>query len=85
MKFINFKGDILEERVTSIVLEYDAYPQTPPELKIWICPNCANRLFQYAGRFLALIPGKIETELPILVECDRCKRKYLIVSIVSVV
>jgi len=85
MDFTDYKGTLKEERITSIVLEYDAVPSTPPELKIWICPNCAMRLFQYAGRFLALIPGKVETKLPILIECSRCKRKYLIVSIVSVV
>lgn len=83
MKF-TIRGVKSEIDVTSVVLEYDErLADELDNLILWHCPICNQPLFQYSGSMIAILPGMTPTKVPILVNCDKCKKKYMINSIVG--
>ncbi len=81
MKF-QIQGKIADLTVTTVVLEYTPTKDNPEGLILWHCPIDNQPLFQYSGRQVMIIPGMVETKLPLIHQCPRCKTKYLIVSVI---
>ena len=68
--------------VTSVILEYDPkIADSTENLILWHCPICNQPLFQYSARLVMIIPGMTPTKLPIIIACQKCKKRYLINSI----
>jgi uncharacterized protein with PIN domain len=80
MKF-HIRGKEIEEDVTSVVLQFKA-EDSLESLLLWHCPICTEPLFQFSGKMISIIPGSTPTKIPVIVDCRKCKNKYLINSIV---
>ena len=61
--------------VTSVVLERDT--ENPDNLSMFYCPKCSKPLIQYKGRLAFIYPGQTPCNMPLVLECERCKTKYL--------
>lgn len=84
MRF-RIKGKIADLDVTTVVLEYNPniiQKDMPEGLMLWHCPIDNQPLFQYSGKQVMIIPGRVPTKLPVIAQCSKCKTKYLIVSII---
>ena len=79
------KGQKVDLDVTSIVLEYNPniiQPDSPEGLMLWHCPIDNSPLFQFSAKMVMIIPGMIETKIPVIHQCGKCKTKYLVISII---
>lgn len=78
-------GKIADVNVTTVVLEANQniiQKDSPEGLLMWHCPIDNQPLFQYSGRQVMIVPGMVPTPLPILHECQKCRTKYLIISMI---
>lgn len=75
------KGVPIDVSVTTVVLD-SHLTDTPEGLILWHCPIDNQPLFQYSGKQVMIIPGMVPTNVPIIIQCSKCKQKYLIVSII---
>lgn len=66
--------------VISIVIDKSVID--PNLLLMFHCPTCTMSLFQYQGEIAYYTPGLVPMEIPIIVQCKGCKRRYAIRSIV---
>lgn len=66
-------------KVTSAVLESD--PENPEIFILYHCWRCGNRLLQFSGNVLMLLPGAVPATVPIVLLCKVCKTRHLINSI----
>jgi len=83
MKFV-IRGVSSDVSVTSVILEYNPkFADDLDELILWHCPICNTPLFQYSGNMVAILPGMTHTAVPVLVNCGKCKKRYMINSIVG--
>jgi hypothetical protein len=76
------KGVPIDVSVTTVVLDTNFVAGNPEGLILWHCPIDNQPLFQYSGKQIMIIPGMVPTNVPIIVQCSKCKTKYLIVSII---
>ena len=71
------RGSQVDISVTTIILAEN--PNDELSIKAWHCPICQNTVFQHAGQIIKIMPGATPvTRLPVIVQCDNCKQKYLI-------
>jgi hypothetical protein len=76
------KGVQTDIAVTTVVLEANPLQFNSPEgLILWHCPIDNQPLFQYSGKQVMIIPGMVPTNLPLIVQCEKCHTKYLLVSV----
>jgi len=61
--------------VTTVVVDRG---DDPDEVHMFFCNNCGQALFQHKGRIAFILPGGAPCNMPIIVECRRCKRKYMV-------
>lgn len=66
-------------KVTSLILESD--PLNPDMMSIFHCLICGQKGFQYSASIIMVIPGGTKVNVPIIHQCDRCKHRYLINSL----
>lgn len=64
-----------ESPVTSVIIERN---DDPDLVHMFFCNNCSQALFQHKGRIAFILPGATPCNMPILIECRRCKTKYMI-------
>lgn len=69
---IEVKKEVL---VTSVVIEKN---NDPDKLSMFFCNNCGQSLFQHKGRIAFILPGAAPCNMPLIVECRRCKTKYMV-------
>ena len=61
--------------VTTVVVEKHG---DPDDVHMFFCPNCGQPILQYKGRIAFILPGAAPCNMPVIVECKRCKTKYMI-------
>ena len=61
--------------VTTVVVERSG---DPDEVHMFFCNNCGQAIFQHKGRIAYILPGAAPCNMPIIVECRRCKTKYMV-------
>lgn len=64
-----------EMPVTSIILDKS---QDMAEVHMFFCNNCGQAVMQHKGRVAYILPGAAPCNMPVIVECKRCKTKYMI-------
>lgn len=73
------KGEPIDLQVISVIL---ASPQVEHQFNIFHCNLCGNKMFQYSGTILMILPGETKTTIPVVVKCHGCKTRYLLNSII---
>ena len=63
-----------EVKVTSVVLERN---EDPSKILLFYCPVCTRPLIQYKGRIAFILPGEVPCNIPLLIECKRCKTNFM--------
>ena len=84
MRF-SIQGKIADLDVTTVVLEYNPniiQGDSPEGLLLWHCPIDNTPLFQFSGRVVMIVPGMAPTKIPLIIQCQKCKTKYLILSMI---
>lgn len=64
-----------EMPVTTVVLEKTTDLDF---VSMFFCNKCGNALFQHKGRVAYILPGAAPCNMPVIVECRRCKTKYMV-------
>lgn len=72
-------------KVTTVTLERD--PDNPLALYVMHCLKCAEKLVQYQGNIIRVMPGGLpqnilELSSNLIIECRRCRSRYLINNVV---
>jgi hypothetical protein len=65
----------IEIPVTTVTLERDIDPN---KVHLFYCNDCGQSLFQYKGRIAFITPGAAPCNMPIIIRCNVCKKKYMI-------
>lgn len=61
--------------VTTVVIEKN---NDPDQVKMFFCNNCSQALFQHKGKIAFILPGAAPCNMPVIVECRRCKTRYMV-------
>lgn len=74
-------GKTQDISVTTVTLERNSID--PTQLSIMHCVNCGEKVIQYQGHIVQIIPGGLpqnilEMGVNLIAHCSRCKTKYLI-------
>jgi hypothetical protein len=64
-----------EMPVTTVVIERD---DDAAMVHMFFCNNCGQAILQHKGRVAYILPGAAPCNMPVIVECRRCKTKYMI-------
>jgi hypothetical protein len=75
---VKIMGEDKEIQVTSVILAPDINDPKGENLYMFHCWKCGNKILQFQGTVVKIIPGMVPAKLPTIIRCSnsKCKQHY---------